>query len=90
MEATGVYWIPVHDLLEKEVVGQGFERRIGAGRLPQERVALLEHAEELHLHRGRDVADLVEEERALVRLFEPALTIADGAGEGAADVAEEF
>ena len=29
-------------------------------------LALLEHAQELHLHLGRHLADLVEEERAVV------------------------
>ena len=33
---------------------------------------LLEHAQELHLRAGRQVADLVQEERALVGLLEAA------------------
>ena len=35
-------------------------------------VALLEHAQELHLRARRDLADLVEEERAAVGLLEAA------------------
>ena len=52
--------------------------------------ARLERAEELRLHRERHLADLVEEERAAVRLLEGARAVRDGAGEGAAHVAEEL
>ena len=41
--------------------------------------ALLQDAQELHLHRQRHVADFVEKERALVGLLEAALALADGA-----------
>ncbi len=51
---------------------------------------LLEDAEELDLEGGRDVADLVEEERAAVGELEAPLLAADGAGEGALLVAEEL
>ena len=47
-------------------------------------LALLQHAQQLHLHRRRRVADLVEEHRAAVRLLEDALAIGDRAGERAA------
>ena len=40
--------------------------------------------------RERDVADLVEKQRAAVGDLEQALLVGDGAGEGALDVAEEF
>src|SRR5690606_29548211 len=53
-------------------------------------LAALEHAEELGLHRQGHVADLVEEERAAVGVLEAALPLAVGAGERAADVAEEL
>ena len=53
-------------------------------------LALLQHAQQLHLQRRAHRAHLVEEQRALVRLLEPALAIADGTCERAADVAEEF
>ena len=53
-------------------------------------LVLLQHAQELRLHRRADVADLVEEDRAAARLLEESLLLADGAGEGAAHVAEEL
>ena len=52
-------------------------------------LALLHHAQQLGLGLQRDVADLVEEQRALVRQLEEALLGVDGAGEGALHVAEE-
>src|SRR3546814_12954254 len=52
--------------------------------------ALLQHAQDLDLHRQRHVADLVEEQRAAVRHFETAATCGDGAGERALLVAEQF
>ena len=52
--------------------------------------AILEHAQELGLHFERRFADLVEQERAAVGLLEEPAAIGRGAGEGAADMAEEF
>jgi hypothetical protein len=51
---------------------------------------LLERAQQLHLHLDRDLADLVEEERALVGELEAPGLAADRAGEGALLVAEEL
>jgi hypothetical protein len=53
-------------------------------------LALLEDAEELHLRVGRDVADLVEEDRAAVGQLEAAEPPLRRAGEGAVLVAEEL
>ena len=53
-------------------------------------LALLEHAQQLRLQRRAHRPDLVEEERALVRLLEAALPGADRAGERAAHVAEQL
>ena len=53
-------------------------------------LALLQHAQQLHLQRRAHRPDFVEEERAAVRLLEPALPVADGAGERAAHVAEQL
>ena len=51
----------------------------------------LEDAQELHLDRRVDLADLVEEDRAERRArLEPALPVLEGPGEGAAPVAEEL
>jgi hypothetical protein len=53
-------------------------------------LALLQHAQQLHLHLERDLADLVEEQRAAVGQLEaPGLGL-HGAGEGAALVAEQL
>ena len=52
-------------------------------------LALLHDAQQLGLGLEGDVADLVEEERALVGQLEEALLGVDGAGEGALHVAEE-
>src|SRR4030095_4667889 len=49
----------------------------------------LEHAQELRLDRQRDLADLVEEDRAAVGLFEETLLRGDGARERTLLVAEE-
>ena len=51
---------------------------------------LFERAQDLGLQRERQVADLVEEERAAVRHLELARLARDGAGEGALLVAEEL
>ena len=52
--------------------------------------ALLQRAEELHLQVQRELADLVEEERALVGLLELAGLVDDGARERAAHVTEQL
>ena len=51
---------------------------------------LLQRAQQLDLHRGRDVADLVEEQRAAVGELEPAELLLDRAGERALLVAEQL
>ena len=51
---------------------------------------LLEHAQELDLHLGRELADLVEEDRPAVRELEAADAPGDGAAEGALLVPEEL
>jgi hypothetical protein len=53
-------------------------------------LALLQHAQELHLERDGHVADLVQEERALVRRLEKTLVVAVRARERAFDVSEEL
>src|SRR5256886_6390038 len=52
--------------------------------------ALLEHAEELRLELRRHLRDLVEEERAPVRLLEKAGFVVGGAREAAAGMAEQL
>ncbi len=51
---------------------------------------MLEHAQEFHLRVGRQVANFVEKERALVRLLKAADAALVGASERAAFVAEQF
>ncbi len=53
-------------------------------------LALLKRAEQLHLQLRRQLADLVEEERAAVRLLEQAGPVGVRAGEGALDVPEQL
>ena len=51
---------------------------------------VLQHAQQLHLHRQRHVVDVVEEDRAAVGQLEAAGPILDRAGERAALVAEQL
>ena len=73
-------------------VGRGDDAHVDLDRLhaaePHE-LALLDHAQQLGLRLERDVADLVEEDAALVGEVEQPLLRVDGAGERALHVAEE-
>jgi putative methionine-R-sulfoxide reductase with GAF domain len=53
-------------------------------------LALLEHAQQLHLHRRAHCAHFIEKQSALVRLLEPALTRADRARKRPTHMAEEL
>ena len=53
-------------------------------------LALLEHAEQLHLHRQAHVSNFVQEERPAVRPSEQPLAVLVRPGEGALDVAEQL
>ena len=53
-------------------------------------LALLQHPEQLGLEVERQVADLVEQQRALVGQLEQAGAVGGGAGERALAVAEEL
>ena len=77
--------------------------QIGVGRKDQAKIdrhftlgadgtnaAVLQNAEQLALHRQRQFADFIEEQRAAMRIEEQALTPAVCAGEGSLDVAEQF
>ena len=50
----------------------------------------LQHAQQLGLHVQREVADLVDEQRAALGRFEPAHPAGDGAREGPLHVAEQL
>ncbi len=49
-----------------------------------------QHAQQLHLHLGRNGSDLVEEYRAIVGHFEPAFPVIHGSCEGPFFVTEQF
>ena len=61
-----------------------------ADRAQRPHCPLLDHPQQLALHGQRQVADLVEEQRAAVRRLEEALAVLGSTGEGALAVAEEF
>ena len=84
---------PGRDRRGEVLVRRGDEAHVGLERLgPAEALVLarLQHPQELDLRGQRQVADLVEEQRAALRAIEPPLLAPDGAGEGAALVAEEL
>ena len=62
------------------------DRPLGADRID---LAVLQRAQQLDLRLERQLADLVEEQRAAVGLLELADALVDGAGEGALLVAEQ-
>ena len=73
-------------------VGRGDDPHVDLDRLDAaeaHELALLDDAQQLGLRLERDVADLVEEDRALVGELEQPLLRVDGAGERALDVAEQ-
>jgi hypothetical protein len=51
---------------------------------------ILQHAEQLHLHRQRHVVNVIEEKRAAFRQFETARSIFDRPSEGAPLVTKQF
>jgi hypothetical protein len=74
-------------------VGRGDDPHVGGDRRRRpERLVLviLHHPEELHLHRGRHVADLVQEERAGLGRGDAARLVPPGVGERALHVAEQL
>src|SRR5581483_11494935 len=84
---------PVADHVVQVAVSRGDDPDVdldGVAAADAPDLALLEGAEELRLHRGRHVADLVDEERAAMRALEEALAGLGRAREGALLVAEEL
>src|SRR5581483_5358700 len=53
-------------------------------------LALLDDPQQLRLRARRELADLIEQQRPAVRLFEHAYALGHGAGEGAPRMAEEL
>ena len=62
----------------------------GFGGADRNHLALLQHAQQLHLERRRHLADLVEEEGAAAGRREEPLLVPHGAGERSLHVAEEL
>ena len=84
---------PVRHHASEVVVGRGDDAHIDLGRMRIAHaleLALLQDPQQLHLQPRAHRADLVEKERALVRLFEPSQPVGDGARERAADMAEQL
>ena len=84
---------PRGDRRHEVAVGRGDHadiERPRRGRAHRRDLPILQRPQELHLQVERRLADLVEEQRAAICHGEQAETIGGGAGEGAADVAEEF
>ena len=84
--------LAVLDLLQKVAVGGRDQPDVDPdGRAAADRIdlAILHGAQQLDLHVERQVADLVEEQRAAMRLDELAGVLLGGAGEGALLVAEQ-
>ena len=61
-----------------------------AGRADLAHLLLLDRAQQLHLHRQRQIRHLVEKQRAAVRGLEKPVAVGGGAGERALAVAEEL
>ena len=85
--------LPARDHLREVAVGRRDDAHVDADRLVAAdalELALLQHAQQLDLGLERQLADLVEEQRAAVRQLEAALVLADRAGERALLVAEQL
>jgi len=81
------------DVLLEVAVGGGHEPDVHLDRLDAAdalELVVLDHPQELHLHLPGQIADLVEEERPLVRELEAPGLAGDGPREGALLVAEQL
>ena len=85
---------PARGRLPREVLGRGGEQaHVHAPGPPvadAADLALLQHAQQLRLERQRQLADLVEQQRAAVRLLEQARPVSRGARERPLHVAEQL
>ena len=84
---------PAADFLPQIAVGRRDDPHVHApGQVLADaaQLAFLNHAQHLGLGARRQLADLVEEQRAAVRFFEHARPLGNGAGERAARVAEKL
>ena len=84
---------PLGDHLGEVAVGGGDDPDVGVdfvGAAEPAELALLQHAQQLHLDHRTHLPDLVEEDGPLLRHFDQPLLVGVGAGERAAHVAEEL
>src|SRR5689334_15134126 len=93
---------PIEQVLAERTLGhRALEIAIGGGdhtdvdgerlrRADGSYLHLLEHSQQLHLKRWRQLRDLVQENRALIRAAEQTERIGHSAGEGAAHMSEEL
>src|SRR6267142_1705055 len=84
--------IPFPDFLAQVPIGRGNYPGTGEALLrfaDALELAVLEHAQELGLQLERQLADLVEEQSSIARIFEITGFVLRGAGEGALGVAEQ-
>ena len=92
VEEVGAEVAPPHLLLEV-AVGGGDDPNVHRDRLggaDRDHFPLLQHAQQLHLERGRHLAHFVEEEGAAPRRGEESLLVAHRTGEAALHVAEQL
>ena len=79
--------------LSEILIGRSHDAHVDAYRPPAAQsleLLFLQSAQELRLQLQRKVADLVKEQRPVIRLLEPTHGLRDCAGEGSSFVAEEF
>ena len=53
-------------------------------------LSFLQHAQKLHLHRGRRLADFIEEDRPLLGSFKQSFAVRVRAGERSLHITEQF
>ncbi len=85
--------MPVAHTVAQVSVGRRDDAHIHLPRLVRAQaldLAVLQGAQQLGLHRQRQFADLVEQQRAAVGGIEPPRAVGGGAGEGALDVPEQL
>ncbi|MCY1408334.1 hypothetical protein D9M71_236540 [compost metagenome] len=85
--------MPVADAVGQVAVGRGDDPHVDVARLVLAQaldLAVLQGTQQLGLQAQRQLADLVEEQRAAVCRLEASATVGGGAGESALDVAEQL
>ena len=82
------------DAIDQPAIGRGDDAHVDDGRAPLRadalNLAVLQKSQQQRLHLQAHLADFVHEDRAAMRLLEPALLVAVRVGETAAHVSEEL